>query len=148
MFGFFTYWNQGNRARTTTPSRRGARLMLHISTAQNYGVPEVISPRGIARGEGDDYLLALNQRIDEAGEPVYVRLMAEMNQTNNAYSAFNANGSSRGRLAQHERVQGRLAALDADLARRPAGHDQRQVEAAQAAGRGQGRQRGPADGRS
>ena len=70
--------------------------MLHISTAQNYGVPEVISPRGIARGQGDAYLLSLNRRIDEAGEPVYVRLMAEMNQTNNAYCAFNANGSSRG----------------------------------------------------
>ena len=71
--------------------------MLHISTAQNYGIPEVISPRAIARGEGDDYLLALNRRIAEAGEPVYVRLMAEMNQTNNAYCAFNADGSSRGR---------------------------------------------------
>jgi hypothetical protein len=96
VFGFFTYWNAPNEYTFRNASRAGARLMLHISTAQNYGVPEVISPRGIARGEGDDYLLALNQRIDEAGEPVYVRLMAEMNQTNNAYCAFNANGSSRG----------------------------------------------------
>jgi hypothetical protein len=74
----------------------GTRLMLHISTAQNYGVPEIISPLAISRGNGDAYLLSLNRRIDEAGEPVYVRLMAEMNQTNNAYCAFNANGSSRG----------------------------------------------------
>src|SRR5829696_7261732 len=96
VFGFFTYWNAPNEYTFRNAQKAGARLMLHISTAQNYGVPEVISPRGIARGQGDAYLLSLNQRIDEAGEPVYVRLMAEMNQTNNAYCAFNPNGSSRG----------------------------------------------------
>ena len=96
VFGFFTYWNAPNEYTFRNSESAGARLMLHISTAQNYGVPEVISPRGIARGQGDAYLLSLNRRIDEAGEPVYVRLMAEMNQTNNAYCAFNANGSSRG----------------------------------------------------
>jgi len=96
VFGFFTYWNAPNEYTFRHAAAADARLMLHISTAQNYGVPEVISPRGIARGQGDDYLLSLNQRIDEEGEPVYVRLMAEMNQTNNAYCAFNANGSSRG----------------------------------------------------
>jgi hypothetical protein len=97
VFGFFTYWNAPNEYTFRHAERAGARLMLHISTAQNYGVREVISPRGIARGQGDAYLLALNRRIAEAGEPVYVRLMAEMNQTNNAYCAFNPNGSSRGR---------------------------------------------------
>src|SRR3954462_12661398 len=126
-FGFFTYWNQGNEYTFRYAEQAGARLMLHISTAQNYGVPEVISPRGIARGEGDDYLLTLNRRIAEAGEPVYVRLMAEMNQTNNAYCAFDANGSRRG--ASHSTPAfkdawrratlilrgGRLAAIDAKL---------------------------------
>ncbi|MBE2319069.1 hypothetical protein DVA67_024050 [Solirubrobacter sp. CPCC 204708] len=96
VFGFFTYWNQGNEYTFRYAEKAGARLMLHISTAQNYGVKEEISPRGIARGQGDEYLLALNARIAEEGEPVYVRLMAEMNQTNNAYCAFNKDGSSRG----------------------------------------------------
>ena len=96
VFGFFTYWNASNEYTFRNAEQAGARLMLHVSTAQNYGVEEEISPRGIARGQGDAYLLALNARIAEAGEPVYVRLMAEMNQTNNAYCAFNANGSSRG----------------------------------------------------
>ena len=141
VFGFFTYWNAPNEYTFRNAEQAGARLMLHISTAQNYGVPEVISPRGIARGQGDAYLLSLNRRIDEAGEPVYVRLMAEMNQTNNAYCAFNANGSSRGAVAQHERVQGRVAALGADPARRPGRDDQRQAQAAQAAGRARRRRR-------
>jgi hypothetical protein len=51
---------------------------------------------GSPAGQGDAYLLALNARIAEQGEPVYVRLMAEMNQTNNAYCAFDKDGSSRG----------------------------------------------------
>jgi hypothetical protein len=70
-------------------------------------MPEVISPRGIARGQGDAYLLTINRRIAEEGKPVYIRLMAEMNQTNNAYSAFNANGSSRG--ASHSTTQFKAA---------------------------------------
>jgi hypothetical protein len=96
VFGFFTYWNAPNEYTFRNAEKAGARLMLHVSTAQNYGVKEEISPRGIARGQGDAYLLALNARIAEEGEPVYVRLMAEMNQTNNAYCAFNKDGSSRG----------------------------------------------------
>ena len=96
VFGFFTYWNAPNEYTFRNAEQAGARLMLHVSTAQNYGVKEEISPRGIARGQGDAYLLALNARIAEAGEPVYVRLMAEMNQTNNAYCAFDKDGSSRG----------------------------------------------------
>ena len=52
--------------------------------------------------------------------PVYVRLMAEMNQTNNAYSAFNKDGSSRGASHSTGGLQGRVAARDADPARRAA----------------------------
>ena len=121
--------------RSATPSRPVARLMLHISTAQNYGVPEVISPRGIARGQGDDYLLSLNQRIaDEAraglraadgrDEPDQQRLLRVQRER-----------LLPRRLAQHERVQGRVAALDADPARRPGRDHQRQAQDAQAAGR-------------
>jgi hypothetical protein len=70
--------------------------MLHISTAQGYGAPEQITPQGIAQGHGDGYLLSLSERIAQRGEPVYIRLLPEMNQANNAYCAFNNDGSSRG----------------------------------------------------
>src|ERR1700754_4185924 len=96
VFGFFTYWEAPNDYTFKYAAKAGARLMLHVSTAQNYGMPEVISPRAIARAQGDAYLLELNRRIDEAGKPVYIRLMAEMNQTSNAYCAFDEDGSSRG----------------------------------------------------
>ena len=68
--------------RSASPSKAGARLMLHVSTARLRRRGGDLAAR-IARGQGDAYLLKLNARIAEADEPVYVRLMAEMNNTNN-----------------------------------------------------------------
>ena len=96
VFGVFTKWYGQNEYAFRAAHEAGARLMLHVSTQDGYGTRELITPRGIARGEGDRYLLSLNRRIAEAGEPVYVRLLAEMNQANNGYSAFDRNGRSRG----------------------------------------------------
>jgi hypothetical protein len=96
VFGIFTKWYGHNEYAFRAARQAGARLMLHVSTQDGYGTPELITPRGIARGKGDRYLLSLNRRIAEAGEPVYVRLLAEMNQANNGYSAFDRNGRSRG----------------------------------------------------
>ena len=95
VFGFFTYWYSGNQYAFDAARAAHSRLMLHISTNHGYGEPERITPRGIAQGVGDSYLLSLNRKIAAFGEPVYIRLMAEMNQTNNAYCAFNRDGSPR-----------------------------------------------------
>jgi hypothetical protein len=96
VFGVFTKWYGANEYAFGAAQQAGARLMLHVSTQDGYGTRELITPLGIARGKGDRYLLSLNRRIAEAGEPVYVRLLAEMNQANNGYSAFDRNGRSRG----------------------------------------------------
>jgi hypothetical protein len=72
------------------------RGVLSLSTAPG-GQPELISPRRIARGLGDRYILRLGRKIARSGEVVYVRLFPEMNGYWNPYSAFNADGSSRGR---------------------------------------------------
>jgi hypothetical protein len=66
--------------------------MIHISTAAGNGLPERLTPRAIARGEGDRWLLALQRRIAGAGGPVYVRPLAEMNGHWNAYSAYGSRG--------------------------------------------------------
>src|SRR4051812_46756605 len=71
------------------------RGVLSLSTAPG-GEPEVISPRRIARGFGDRYILELNRKIDRSGQVVYIRLFPEMNGSWNPYCAFNADGSSRG----------------------------------------------------
>src|SRR5215211_2556473 len=73
-----------------------ARGMISVSTAKGYGEPEVISPEAIANGEGDNYPLNLNLAIAQWDQPVYIRLLAEMNGHWNPYCAYNADGSFRG----------------------------------------------------
>ena len=58
---------------------------------------EAITPRGIARGAGDRYLRSLNRAIHTWGGPVIFRPLAEMNGHWTYYSAYNANGSHRGK---------------------------------------------------
>lgn len=94
--GVFVTWGHSYESAFDQARADHARLMLHISTAKGYGAHEEITPRGIAQGAGDGYLLSLSNAITHRGEPVYVRLLPEMNQANNAYCAFSADGSSRG----------------------------------------------------
>src|SRR5215216_934406 len=96
VFGFFTKFYGANEFIFRSAEQADSRLMLHISTQDGYGTGEVVTPRGIARGDGDRYLVNLNRRIAEYGQPTYIRLMAEMNQANNGYAAFDKSGRSRG----------------------------------------------------
>jgi hypothetical protein len=70
--------------------------VMSFGTHGHYG-NEAITPRAIARGRGDNYLVAMNKAIADYGKPVYIRPMAEMNGYWNFYCAFNSNGTSRGR---------------------------------------------------
>ena len=94
VFQTFTLWGYRPDRVLARSIERRARPMIHVSTAGPRG--EVISPRGIARGKGDGYLLKLNQVAASTRHPFYIRLMAEMNGHWNPYCAFNADGSSRG----------------------------------------------------
>jgi hypothetical protein len=72
-----------------------SRLLLHVSTASGQHQREVISPGAIARGRGDGFLVAFNQRLARHGQPVYLRWLGEMNNCDNAYASRNCNGSLR-----------------------------------------------------
>jgi hypothetical protein len=76
--------------------RTRTRGVLSLSTAPG-GRPEMISPRQIAKGRGDHYIVRLNQTIAESKQVVYIRLLPEMNGHWNPYCAFNANGTKKGR---------------------------------------------------
>ena len=78
-------------------ARQGARAILHLSTARGGHGQSVVTPRGLARGEGDAYLKALGSLIGRSRQVVYVRLMAEMNNFNNPYCGVTASGAPRGR---------------------------------------------------
>jgi len=97
VFETFTTWNTPTGWLADPDSSFRARLALHISTSAGYGKRGVISPEGIALGRSDRFLVSLNRNLVRSGRIVYVRLMAEMNGYWNAYAAFNADGSSRGR---------------------------------------------------
>ena len=71
------------------------RGVLSLSTAPG-GAAEVIDPKQIAKGHGDEYMLSLNSSISKSRQVVYIRLFPEMNGHWNPYSAFNADGSPRG----------------------------------------------------
>ncbi len=71
------------------------RLMLHLSTAAGQNMAGRISPGEIARGAGDAYLLSLNRRLAEHGQPAYLRLMGEMNNCDLAYASHHCSGRPR-----------------------------------------------------
>jgi hypothetical protein len=129
VFGFFHKWGGPTGFIYDAVERSGSRLMLHISTQDGYGTREEITPRAIAQGQGDRYLIRTNREIAHFDKPTYVRFLAEMNQTNNGYCAYDRDGSWRGPahstrafIAAWRRATlilrgGPVAAIDAKLAK-------------------------------
>jgi hypothetical protein len=72
------------------------RPILHISTADDQTLAELITPQQIALGGGDDYLLQINAFLAKRGLRAYVRPLGEPNRCLNAYSAVNCDGSQKG----------------------------------------------------
>jgi hypothetical protein len=73
-----------------------ARPMLHISTADPRTGGEIISPRGIAQGDGDEYLIRLNKLFWAKKMRAYVRPLGEPNRCLNVYAAYDCAGNPRG----------------------------------------------------
>lgn len=74
----------------------GTRPILHISTADDQTLAELITPEQIALGDGDDYLLQLNTFFAKYGLPAYIRPLGEPNRCLNVWSAVNCDGSQKG----------------------------------------------------
>jgi hypothetical protein len=91
----FIAWGGSYQYTIKNSARAGARLMLHIGTARGQNMPEKYSPGEIARGDGDRFLVNLTRDIAAVGAPVYIRLMGEMNNCNNAYAAYSCGGGRR-----------------------------------------------------
>jgi hypothetical protein len=91
-----TYHPWGNSLHQAIPRWESvrARPILHISTVEGDG-HEVITPRGIALGKGDDYLLRLNRSFARHGFPAYIRPLGEPNRCLNAYAGVDCGGGRR-----------------------------------------------------
>ncbi len=72
-----------------------ARPILHITTADNNDGHELITPRGIARGEGDGYLVRLNKLFWSKRMRAYIRPLGEPNRCLNVYAAYDCAGQPR-----------------------------------------------------
>ncbi len=93
----FIAWGGSYQYTLENSRRANSRLMLHLGTAQGQNLPERLSPGQIARGDGDGFLVGLTRDIAGVGAPVYLRLMGEMNNCNNAYAAHSCSGGRRDR---------------------------------------------------
>jgi hypothetical protein len=105
------------------------RPVLHISTADDQTLAELITPQQIALGYGDNYLLQLNNVLATRGLRAYVRPLGEPNRCLNLYSAVNCDGTKKGgehatvwykqafrRIVTIVRGGGTLEQIDATLA--------------------------------
>src|SRR3954447_345434 len=88
-------WGDGLGYAFARSTAARTRVMLHLSTARGQNTSGRISPGEIARGKGDGYLIGLNAALAEHDAPVYVRLLAEMNNCDLACSAYDCNGRRR-----------------------------------------------------
>ena len=90
----FLGWEQGLSYGSTFAAlfpTLGPIPMIHLGT-EGRSAPEAITPGGIAAGQGDGYLIALNRAIAIWNKGIYVRPLAEMNNSANAWSGYLASG--------------------------------------------------------
>jgi hypothetical protein len=72
-----------------------ARPVLHLTTADNNDGHELISPRSIAQGYGDEYLIRLNRLFWEKQMAAYIRPLGEPNRCLNVYASYDCAGALR-----------------------------------------------------
>lgn len=127
VYEIFSAWGEYLPGIFQDAQNAHARLMIMISSES--GTQEMITPQQIAQGDGDGWLIAMNRAMYDSGLVTYVRLMAEMDAYWNDYSAYNADGSYRGRAHSPAAYRnawrrvtlilrgGKLAAIDGELRR-------------------------------
>jgi hypothetical protein len=78
-------------------SRLGELPMVALNTGHGWpNRTEAITPRDIAYGKGDAYLVALNRAIADWARPLYLRPFGEMNGHWNYYCAYTRSGQAKG----------------------------------------------------
>lgn len=92
----FHPWGNSLNAAYERWRETGTRPILHISTADDQTLAEMITPQQIALGGGDNYLLQLNDFFATHGLPAYIRPLGEPNRCLNAWSAVYCDGSPKG----------------------------------------------------
>ena len=97
VFNYFISW-RANESSFRWLSFRLADARAENTAAMLSVAPEDtgLSPRDLARGGGDAFLVGLNRLLAEHGEVTYLRPLSEMNNANNSYAPYDHSGRSRG----------------------------------------------------
>ena len=92
-----TFHPWGNTLHRAMPRWKAvrARPMLHITTRSDSGT-ELKTPKQIALGKGDAYLLRLNRSLSRNQMRTYVRPLGEPNRCLNYYAGVDCSGKVRG----------------------------------------------------
>ena len=85
-----------------------ARPVLHITTADTSDGHELITPRAIAEGDGDDYLVRLNKLFWAKKMRAYIRPLGEPNRCINVYASYDCEGNLRDAAHRPRLVPARL----------------------------------------
>jgi hypothetical protein len=97
VYNFFISWNASESAmhwlsfRFADAKAEKSAVMISVSPEETR-----LTPRDLAQGEGDAFLIGLNRLIAEAGVVTYLRALSEMNNGNNPYSPYDLTGRPRG----------------------------------------------------
>lgn len=91
----FQHWSGTLSDSVKRWQRAEARPILHISTADPNDGHELISPRAIANGLGDGYLIRLNKVFWSSGIRAYVRPLGEPNRCLNVFASYDCGGNLR-----------------------------------------------------
>lgn len=130
VFNYFISW-RGSESSFHWLSFRLADARAQDAAAMLSVAPEDtgLSPRDLARGKGDAFLVGLNRLLAEHGEVTFLRPLSEMNNGNNPYAPYDLSGRSRGPANSVSQLKnawrrvaliargGKIAAIDAKLRR-------------------------------
>ena len=97
VFNYFISWNASDSAFHWLSFRLADARAQHTAAMLSVAPEDTgLTPRALAQGGGDDFLVGLNNLLAEHGEVTFLRPLSEMNNGNNAYAPYNLDGSSRG----------------------------------------------------
>ena len=130
VFNYFISWRASEASfhwlsyRLADARAQGTAAMLSVAP-EDTG----LTPRDLAQGKGDAFLLGLNRVLAAHGQVVFLRPLSEMNNANNAYAPYDLSGRSRGPANTVDQLKnawrrvalitrgGSVAAIDAKLRR-------------------------------
>ena len=98
VFNYFISWRASKSSFHWLSYRLADARAQHTAAMLSIAPEDTgLSPRDIARGKGDAFLVGLNGLLAEHGQVTFLRPMSEMNNGGNSYAPYDLSGRSRGR---------------------------------------------------